>query len=137
LLLDQAVQKEAKPVAQLRLGGVESELRPPQRPIISLSVLLDHTLERAVRNIAVAGPKQHQIREDAREASIAVLKWMDRKKPHDKNRNHQQGMMFIVFHSCAGPIDEFLHQSRRIERGGRFEDDANAPALFIESLFIV
>src|SRR6516165_8561444 len=72
-LFDQAQQKKTKPVHQVRLVTVQRSLGASQSAIVLLAVFLNDTFQRTVGHVAVAGPKQKQIGQNA--ASLPLPSW--------------------------------------------------------------
>src|SRR5439155_18999207 len=116
---------------------IESSLSTSQRAIVLFPVLFDHTLERTVRNISVAGPKKQQVGEHARQPAVAVLKRVDRKKSKDEIGDDQKRMMSLSSKLPVRPRSQFLHQPRRFRRSCSFKNDADTPAMFIEGFNII
>ena len=61
---------------------------------------------------------------------------MDGEKSNEKNSDHKKRMVRVPSISIC-PGNEFLHQSRSIERRGRLKNDADTPALRVECLHVV
>src|SRR5437867_11304717 len=113
---------------------IESSLSTSQRAIVLFPVLFDHTLERTVRNISVAGPKKQQVGEHARRPAVAVLKRVDRKKSNDENGDDQKRMMSLSSKLPVRTRSQFLHQPRSFRWSCSFKNDADTPSMFIHGL---
>src|SRR5262249_34494751 len=116
---------------------VQSALGAAQRPVILLTIFLDHPFQRAVRNVCIADSKQSQVRQHPSKSSIPILKRMNREKPYDERGDHEKGMVLVPRQFGYGPADEFLHQPRRIGRTRCLEYHTNAAAMLIERFNIV
>lgn len=58
---------------------------------------------------------------------------MNFQKHDDKNGNDQQRVQARFVALVADPRYQFGHEARRVKGRGRFEHDAELPAIFVES----
>src|SRR5262245_57045050 len=62
---------------------------------------------------------------------------MDRKKTDNKNGDHQKWVMPVSGKFIVRPRDQFLHQTRRVERWGRFKDHPDTSSVLVEGLDVI
>src|SRR5262245_22144627 len=116
---------------------VQSALRAAQRPVVLLTIFLDHPFQRTVRNVCIADSKQSQVRQHSSESSIAILKRMNCEKPYDERGDHEKRVVLAPGQFGYGPAHEFLHQPRGIGGTRRLKYHTNAAAVLIERFNIV
>ena len=87
--------------------------------------------------MTIAAPQEQQGGQDTGKAAVAVLEWVDGQKMDDKRADHQQRMQLSFPQGRIRSADQLRHQSRGVERGRRLENNADAPAVGIERLYIV
>ena len=96
LLPVEGAHEEGDPVHELGLVVIQGRLRPAKRHVVFVLAVLDDPLEGAVRNITVAGPKQHQGGQRPGQAAVSVLERVDRQEAHDEHRDDQQRVMLAL-----------------------------------------
>ena len=92
LLLLQCEEKEADPVIQVFLVGPDMFLPGAERPVIGIFVLFNDALKGTIGDIIVSGLEKQQGSNDAREAAVTILEWMNGQKLDNKNADHQDGV---------------------------------------------
>jgi hypothetical protein len=123
LLFGQGAKEELQPWKPVRLVRANRPLCLAESQVVPLLELLDHALKRAVRNIGVSGAQQQECGQDSRQTTVAVLERVDRQKRDDEYRDDDQRMQLAVADRIGSPLHEIRHHARRVERGGRLEDD--------------
>ena len=115
LLALQSPKEELQPGIPIRRFGADGSLRPPERQVVAFLALLDHALQRTVRDVGIAGPQSHQRRQDARESAVAVLERMNFQKHHDEHPDHQQ---WVKAPFLLRPGDPFRHLRTELQMPG-------------------
>src|SRR5207244_2150352 len=136
-LLEQTKQKKTNPIDEVRFVFVQRSLRTAQRAVVLFAIFLNDAFQRAVGHIAITGSQKRQIRQHSRKSSISVLKWMDRKKPHDERADHEQRVVLVSRELTHCPTDQFLHQAWRVKRTRRFENNAHTAAVLVKRFHVV